>query len=87
MAMMQVSQSEMVQQLARLQDNFSQVVRELADTKNKQLKQQQVLKNMMDFLSTRHGLQGNHLLILLYHYMYLLLTSANTSGIKYEWFR
>jgi hypothetical protein len=57
MAMMQVSQSEMVQQLVRLQDNFSQVVRELAETKNKQYKQQQVLKNMMDFLSTRHGAQ------------------------------
>lgn len=56
MAMMQVSQSEMAQQLARLQDNFTQVVRELADTKNKQHKQQQVLKNMMDFLS-RHGAQ------------------------------
>lgn len=64
MAMMQVSQSEMVQQLARLQDNFSQVVRELADTKSKQHKQQQVLKNMMDFLSARHGAQGKYIYII-----------------------
>lgn len=53
MAMMQVSQSEMVQQLVRLQDNFSQVVRELAETKSRQNKQYQMLKSMMEFISSR----------------------------------
>lgn len=53
MAMMQVSQSEMVQQLVRLQDNFSQVVRELAETKSRQNKQYQMLKSMMEFISNR----------------------------------
>lgn len=51
--MMQASQNEMVQQLARLQDNFTSVVRELAETKNKQYKQQQVLESMMKFLTSK----------------------------------
>jgi hypothetical protein len=55
MAMMQVSQSEMVQQLNRLQDNFNQVIRELQETKTKQMNQQQILKNMMNFLASRHN--------------------------------
>ncbi|CEP18095.1 hypothetical protein [Parasitella parasitica] len=53
MAMMQASQSEMMQQLARLQDNFNQVVRELAETKSRQTKQYQMLKSMMEFISSR----------------------------------
>ncbi|OBZ86167.1 Heat shock factor protein [Choanephora cucurbitarum] len=56
MAMMQVSQSEMVQRLMQLQENFSQVVRELAETKSQQQRQQQMLKNLLDFLS-KSGVQ------------------------------
>lgn len=55
MTMMQVSQSEMVQQLARLQSNFNMVVKELAETRNKQQKQQQMLESMMKFLTTKQG--------------------------------
>ncbi|KAI8047592.1 HSF-type DNA-binding-domain-containing protein [Gilbertella persicaria] len=51
MAMMQVSQSEMVQRLMQLQDNFSQVVCELQETRSRQQRQHYVLKNMLDFLS------------------------------------
>lgn len=57
MTMMQVSQSEMIQQLVRLQDNFKQVIKELAETKSRQNMQQQLLKNMMDFLTQKHGNQ------------------------------
>ncbi|CAO3641765.1 unnamed protein product [Mucor hiemalis] len=58
MTMMQVSQSEMVQQLARLQSNFNTVVKELAETRNKQHKQQQMLESMMKFLTSK---QAQHL--------------------------
>jgi hypothetical protein len=58
MAVMQVSHSEMMQQLAHLQKSFTQVVQELAETKEKQNRQQQYLKTMMDFLSQRHGVQS-----------------------------
>lgn len=56
MTMMQVSQSEMVQQLARLQSSFNMVVKELAETRNKQQKQQQMLESMMKFLTTKQGI-------------------------------
>ncbi|KAI8382369.1 HSF-type DNA-binding-domain-containing protein [Blakeslea trispora] len=56
MAMMQVSQSEMVQRLMQLQESFSQVVHELAETKLRQQKQQHMLKNLLDFLS-KNGAQ------------------------------
>jgi hypothetical protein len=55
MAVMQVSQSEMVQQLLRLQDKFSLVVRELQETKSRQAKQQYVLNDIMNFLKQAHG--------------------------------
>ncbi|EIE78527.1 hypothetical protein RO3G_03231 [Rhizopus delemar RA 99-880] len=57
MAMMQVSQSEMVQQLSRLQETYHQMKRELEEAKYKQQKQQQLLKQMSDFLYQRHGTQ------------------------------
>ncbi|CAM0134737.1 unnamed protein product [Umbelopsis sp. WA50703] len=55
MAMMQVAQTDMMQQLAQLQDNFSEVVRELAETKRKQDVQQQLTRNMLTFLQQRFG--------------------------------
>ncbi|CAO3667155.1 unnamed protein product [Umbelopsis vinacea] len=55
MAMMQVAQTDMMQQLAQLQDNFSEVVKELAETKRKQDVQQQMTKNMLTFLQQRFG--------------------------------
>lgn len=55
MAMIQVSQSEMVQQLRRLQEKFTQVVVELQETKSRQAKQQYVLNEMANFLKQSHG--------------------------------
>ncbi|KAG1462000.1 hypothetical protein G6F56_005609 [Rhizopus delemar] len=57
MTMMQATQSEMEQQLANLQDNYHQMKRELDEAKYKQQKQQQLLKQMSDFLYQRHGTQ------------------------------
>jgi hypothetical protein len=48
----------MMQQLAQLQDNFSEVVRELAETKRKQDVQQQLTRNMLTFLQQRFGDNG-----------------------------
>ncbi|CAO3689063.1 unnamed protein product [Umbelopsis ramanniana] len=57
MAMMQVAQSDMLQQLAQLQENFSEVVRELAETKRKQGLQQQQMKSMMNVIQQHSGSQ------------------------------
>ncbi|KAG0169898.1 hypothetical protein DFQ30_003111 [Apophysomyces sp. BC1015] len=57
MAMFQVAQTDMMQQLAHLQENFSEVVRELAETRRRQGIQQQMMKDMMDFLTQHHGVQ------------------------------
>lgn len=58
MAMMQVAQSDMLQQLAQLQDNFSEVVRELAETKRKQGLQQQQMKTMINVIQQHSGGQS-----------------------------
>ncbi|KAI8645062.1 HSF-type DNA-binding-domain-containing protein [Parasitella parasitica] len=82
MAMMQVSQSEMIQQLARLQDNFTQVVRELAETKSRQNKQYQMLKNMMEFLSSRQQQESQSKWLKQANidiYLYLVFFSSSTT--------
>lgn len=58
LAMMQVTQSDMMQQIAHLQDNFGEVVRELAETKRRLGVQQQVIKNMMDHMQQTSGQRG-----------------------------
>ena len=55
MAMMQVAQSDMMQQITHLQENFSEVVRELAETKRKQGVQQQMMKNILDYMHQQGG--------------------------------
>lgn len=60
MAMMQVAQTDMMQQLAQLQDNFSEVVRELAETKRKQGLQQQQMKTMMNVIQQHAGGQSKY---------------------------
>lgn len=55
MALMQVAQSDMMQQLAQLQENFSELVRELADTRRRQQAQQRMIKQMVDYLSRQQG--------------------------------
>ncbi|SAL96345.1 hypothetical protein [Absidia glauca] len=57
LSMMQMTQSDIVQQLGRLQENFDQVVQELAETKQRQTAQQELMKTMMEFLSQRQGAQ------------------------------
>ncbi|CAO3648419.1 unnamed protein product [Mucor hiemalis] len=55
MTMMQMSQSDMLQQISQLQENLNQVVHELTETKRRQGQQQQMMKDMMDFMSKQYG--------------------------------
>ncbi|KAI7855163.1 HSF-type DNA-binding-domain-containing protein [Circinella umbellata] len=55
--MMQSSQASMMQQIAQLQDNFSEVLQELAETRRKHSVQQQVLKTVMDYMTQQQGAQ------------------------------
>ncbi|KAI8891448.1 hypothetical protein K501DRAFT_281451, partial [Backusella circina FSU 941] len=55
MAMMQMAQTDLIQQLSHLQENFTQVMRELAETRRRQNVQQQMMKEMMDFISKQYG--------------------------------
>lgn len=55
MAMMQMSQSDMMQQISHLQENLNQVMNELSETKKRQSVQQQMMKDMMDFMSKQYG--------------------------------
>ncbi|KAI8647667.1 HSF-type DNA-binding-domain-containing protein [Parasitella parasitica] len=54
-AMLQTSQSEMIQQIQNLYENFTQVVKELEETKQKQETQQQFMKIMMNYISQQNG--------------------------------
>ncbi|KAI8972754.1 HSF-type DNA-binding-domain-containing protein [Pilobolus umbonatus] len=54
-AMLQNSQSEMIQQIQHLYDNFSEVIKELEETKQKQDKQMQFMKRMMDYIQQHNG--------------------------------
>ncbi|GAA5810230.1 hypothetical protein MFLAVUS_003650 [Mucor flavus] len=55
MTMMQMSQTDMLQQISQLQENLNQVVHELTETKRRQLLQQQTIKDMMDFMTKQYG--------------------------------
>ncbi|KAI9259498.1 HSF-type DNA-binding-domain-containing protein [Phascolomyces articulosus] len=55
--MMQSSQASMMQQIAQLQENFSEVLRELAETRRKHSLQHQVLKTIMDYMTQQQGAQ------------------------------
>lgn len=50
MAVIQASQSELVQHVTQLQENFGEVVRELAETRRKQQAQQQLLKSLLEYM-------------------------------------
>ncbi|GAA5808444.1 hypothetical protein MFLAVUS_001835 [Mucor flavus] len=54
-AMLQASQSEMIQQIQSLYENFSEVIKELEDTKQKQDNQMQFIKSMMNYISQQNG--------------------------------
>ena len=55
MSMLQMSQTDMLQQISQLQENLNQVVHELTETKKRQETQQQMMKDMMDFMSKQYG--------------------------------
>ncbi|CAO3618300.1 unnamed protein product [Mucor hiemalis] len=54
-AMLQASQSEMIQQIQNLYENFTEVIKELEDTKQKQENQMQFIKSMMNYISQQNG--------------------------------
>lgn len=55
LAMMQVSQSDMLQQINHLYDTFSQIAKELHDTKEKQQTHIKLVKNIMDYITQQNG--------------------------------
>ncbi|KAI7871247.1 HSF-type DNA-binding-domain-containing protein [Spinellus fusiger] len=55
MAMMQVTQSDMMQQIGHLYENFNGVVKELTETRRKQDQHQQMMKFMMHYITQRNG--------------------------------
>ncbi|CEJ00384.1 hypothetical protein RMCBS344292_14440 [Rhizopus microsporus] len=59
MALMQMSQSDMMQQISQLQDGLNQVIHELEETKKKQNLQQQVMKDIMDVMTRQYGTTFN----------------------------
>lgn len=65
-AMLQASQSEMIQQIQALYENFTEVIKELDDTKQKQENQMQFMKSMMNYISQQNG---GHLPSELHHSM------------------
>lgn len=53
LAMMQVAQNELIQQIRQLQENFTEVMRDLSDTKRKQSLQQHWMKEMWQFMQNQ----------------------------------
>ncbi|KAI8997681.1 HSF-type DNA-binding-domain-containing protein [Pilobolus umbonatus] len=54
-SMMQLSQSDMMQQISHLQYNFNQIVKELHETKKRQELQQQMIKGIMHYMKEEYG--------------------------------
>ncbi|KAI7848229.1 HSF-type DNA-binding-domain-containing protein [Circinella umbellata] len=55
MTMMQVTHSDMMQRINHLFENFNELVKELAETKRKQASQEELMKNMLQFISQQNG--------------------------------
>ncbi|KAI8147336.1 HSF-type DNA-binding-domain-containing protein [Fennellomyces sp. T-0311] len=55
MTMMQVTHSDMMQRINHLFENFNELVKELAETKRKQASQEEVMKNMLHFITSQNG--------------------------------
>ncbi|GAA5802946.1 hypothetical protein HPULCUR_008421 [Helicostylum pulchrum] len=66
MAMMQVSQSDMLQQINHLYDNFGQIVKELHETRQKQESHRKLVKTVMQYITQQNGGQLPHELDLEY---------------------
>ncbi|CAO3689072.1 unnamed protein product [Rhizopus microsporus] len=59
MTMIQVSQSELMQRMNKLQQTYHQLKKELEETKYNQSRQLHLLKQIIDFIYQRHGIQIN----------------------------
>ncbi|KAI9277823.1 HSF-type DNA-binding-domain-containing protein [Sporodiniella umbellata] len=55
LAIMQMSQSEMMQQITQLQESFEQVIHELSESKKTQGLQQKLMKDIMDTMTKQYG--------------------------------
>jgi heat shock transcription factor 4 len=53
-ALMQVAQTDMAQQITHLQDNFNEVMRELNEAKKKQALYSDVIKKLVDYVQMHH---------------------------------
>ncbi|KAI8645162.1 HSF-type DNA-binding-domain-containing protein [Parasitella parasitica] len=60
MAMMQMSQSDMLQQINHLHDTFNQIVKELHETKQKQEHNNKLVKNLLSYITQQNGGQIPH---------------------------
>lgn len=78
MTMIQVSQSELMQRMTKLQQTYHQLKKELEETKYNQSRQLHLLKQIIDFIYQRHGIQsrvGYFILPPIYSYSYISLVS------------
>ncbi|CAO3623497.1 unnamed protein product [Cunninghamella blakesleeana] len=55
MAMIQMSQSDIIQQINHLYEKFNQVIKELTDAKKKQSSQDYVIKQMLQYITQENG--------------------------------
>ncbi|KAI8063788.1 HSF-type DNA-binding-domain-containing protein [Gongronella butleri] len=60
LSMVQMSQSDMMQQIHRLFDNFSQVIKELDETKKRHDAQTNLVKQLMEYIVQQNGGQMPH---------------------------
>ncbi|CEP14950.1 hypothetical protein [Parasitella parasitica] len=60
MAMLQVSQSDMLQQINQLYDTFSQIVKELHETKQKQEHHNNLVESVLSYITQQNGGQIPH---------------------------
>ncbi|KAI9299616.1 HSF-type DNA-binding-domain-containing protein, partial [Cunninghamella echinulata] len=55
MAMIQMSQTDIIQQMNHLYEKFNQVVKELTETKKKQSNQDYMIKQLLHYISQQNG--------------------------------
>jgi len=67
MAMMQVSQSDMLQQINHLYDSFSQIIKELHETKQKQEHHNKLVKNVLSYITQQNGGRLSHIISMCIH--------------------
>ncbi|OBZ85493.1 Heat shock factor protein [Choanephora cucurbitarum] len=60
LAVLQVSQTDMLQQINHLYDSFNQIYKELHETKQRQQDHQKLVKNVMGYLAHQNGGQLPH---------------------------